>query len=71
MTARAVTKFIQEGNYGAAVTVERIESEHGWAPYLRVEDALKLDRVREALRTGDLKAAAALATVYRLVPVAV
>ena len=71
MTKRPVTKFVQEGDYGAAVSVERIEAQTGWAPYLSVEDALKLDRVREALRKGDLKAAAAVATVYRLVPVAV
>jgi hypothetical protein len=71
MTTRQVTKFVKEGEYGAAVTVERIDAENGWAPYLRVEDALKLDRVREALRSGDLKAASAIATVYRLVPIAV
>jgi hypothetical protein len=71
MTARSVTKFVQVGDYGAAVSIERIESETGWAPYLRVEDALKLDAVRDDLRTGDLRAAAAVATVYRLVPIAV
>jgi hypothetical protein len=71
MTTRQVTKFVQEGEYGAAVNVQRIELENGWAPYLGVEDALKLDRVREALRSGHLKEASAIATVYRLVSIAV
>lgn len=69
MAIRSVTKFVHEGEYAASVKVERIEAESGWAPYLRVEDALKLDRVRRVLRKGDLEAAGAVATVYRLVPV--
>ena len=39
-------------------------------PYLSVADATRLDRVRDALRRGDLKAAASLGRVYRLEPVA-
>jgi len=33
-----------------------------------VEDAYKLDDVREALRKGDLKAASRLAKIYTLTP---
>jgi hypothetical protein len=36
-----------------------------------VEDAEKLDEVREALKTGDLKKAGHLARVFQLTPVAV
>ena len=65
------TKFIQEGQYAAAVDIEWIESDTGWSPYLSVEDAQKLDEVREALRKGDLKKAGQLARVYQLTPVSV
>ena len=54
----------------AEVDVWMIYADDGWAPYLSVEDAYKLDDVREALRRGDLKAAMRFARVYRLTPVA-
>ena len=41
-----------------------------WSPYLSLEDAYKLDDVRQALRQGNLKAAARLARVFKLTPVA-
>ena len=45
--------------------------QEGWSPYLSLEDALKLDDVRAALRRGDLETAARLRRVYTLTPVAV
>ena len=69
--SKRFTKFIQEGQYAAAVDIEWIESDTGWSPYLSVEDAQKLDEVREALRKGDLKKAGQLARVYQLTPVSV
>ena len=71
MNKRHHTKLIHEGQYAAAVEIEWIESDTGWSPYLSVEDAQKLDEVREALRAGDLKKASHLARVYQLTPVAV
>lgn len=68
MTARCRTKFVHEGQYAAAVEVEWIESDTGWSPYLSLEDAQKLDEVREALRRGDLKRAGQLGKVYQLTP---
>lgn len=68
MTKRYHTKFIHEGQYAAAVKIELVETDRGWSPYLSVEDAQKLDEVREALRTGDLKKAGHLARVYQLTP---
>jgi len=70
MTTRRHTKFVHEGKYVAEVEVELIESETGWAPYLSLEDAYKLDDVREALRRGDVKAASHLGRVFALTPVA-
>ena len=70
MTLRRKTKYVHEGRFVAAVEVEVIEDDSSWSPYLSVADATRLDKVREALRSGDLKAAAALGRVYRLEPVA-
>jgi hypothetical protein len=66
MTRRHHTKLLHEGQYAAEVDVELIESEEGWAPYLSLEDAQKLDTVREALRQGDLNRASQLARVVKL-----
>jgi hypothetical protein len=69
MKRRHRTKLVQEGNYVAEVEVELIETEEGWSPYLSVEDAYKLDDVRDALRRGDLHAASRLSRVFKLTPV--
>jgi hypothetical protein len=68
MTGRRGTKFVHEGQYAADVQVEWLESETGWPPYLSLEDAEKLDEVREALRRGDLRRAGQLARIYQLTP---
>lgn len=54
MKSRRHTKLAREGNYAAEVDVELIEAEDGWSPYLSLDDARKLDAVREALRRGDI-----------------
>ena len=71
MTKRHYTKFIHEGQYAAAVEIQRVESDTRWSPYLSVEDAQKLDEVREALKIGDLKKAGHLARIYKLTLLAV
>ena len=71
MTRRPHTKFVREGQYGAEVDVVLIDEEVGWSPYLSLEDAQRLDDVREALRQGDLKQAAQLARVFKLTPIAI
>ena len=63
------TKLVREEDYVAEVAVELIESPDSWAPYLSVEDAHKLDEVRQALRRGDLSSALRHGRVYRLTPV--
>ena len=69
MNARRHTKFVREGSYAAEVDVELIEEGDDWSPYLSLEDARKLDDVREALRRGDIQAASRLARVFNLTPV--
>ena len=69
MNARRHTKFVREGSYAAEVEVELIEEDNGWSPYLSLDDARKLDDVREALRRGDIEAASRLGRVFSLTPV--
>ena len=63
-------KYVHEGKYVAKVDVELLEDETEWSPYLSVSDAYKLDDVRDTLRHGDIAAAAKLARVFSLQPVA-
>ncbi len=66
---RKTIKLVHEGKYAAEVSVELIEDETGWSPYLSLEDAKKLDAVRRALRGGDVAAAAKHGRVFELTPV--
>ena len=69
MTKRSHTKLIHEGQYVAEVDVELLEGENAWSPYLSLDDAKKLDEIRQALRREDLKHASKLARVFELTPV--
>ncbi len=71
MTNKLVTKLIHEGKYVAEVDVNLIINDDEWAPYLSLEDAYKLDDVRQALRQGNLDIATKFARVFTLTPVAV
>lgn len=62
-------KLVHEGEYAAEVEVELITTDQGWSPYLSLEDAERLDSVREALRRGDVRTASKDARVYHLTPV--
>jgi hypothetical protein len=64
------TKLVHEGDYVAEIDVELIYTNEGWSPYLSLDDAQKLDDVREALRKGDLKTASQQARVYSLTRIA-
>ncbi len=70
MTKKRQRRLIQAGEYVAEMEVELIYAEEDWSPYLSLSDALKMDDVRELLRQGDLEAAARLARIFKLVPVA-
>ena len=69
MTKRRHTKLVREGRYAAEVEVELIEAGDDWSPYLSLDDAHKLDDVREALRRGDVLAASRVARVFSLTPI--
>jgi hypothetical protein len=70
MNAKPTMRLVREGNFAAEVEVTLLETDGGWTPYLSIEDAYRLDDVRDALRAGDVKRASRLARrVYRLTPV--
>jgi hypothetical protein len=57
---------VQEENYVAQLDVELLYTDEGWSPYLSLEEAYKLDDVREALKQGDLETASGLGRIYKL-----
>ena len=69
MNKRHYVKIIREGKYAAEVEVDMIYTDEGWSPYLSLDDAYKLDDVRETLKRGDLTSALKLAKIYTLTPV--
>jgi hypothetical protein len=71
MTKRKITKLIHVGEYAAEVSVELIYTDDDWSPYLSLDDATRLDDVREALQNKDFKTAQKLARVYSLLPLTV
>jgi len=71
MKRKQYKKLVHEGEYVAEVDVVLLEADEGWSPYLSVEDACKLDDVREALRRGDIERAMSLSRVFSLTPVTI
>jgi len=69
MKKKSRTKLVHEGDYVAEVEVKLIEADEGWSPYISLEDAYKLDDVRDALRKGNLGAAMKIGRVFTLTPV--
>lgn len=66
MSTKRYTKLVQEENYVAQLDVELLYTDEGWSPYLSLEEAYKLDDVREALKQGDLETASGLGRIYKL-----
>lgn len=60
------SRFIHEGKYAADVQVDLHYDDSAWGPTLSPADVQKLERVRLALRRGDIKAAAKEAKVFEL-----
>ncbi len=69
MRKRHPSKLIHEGEYVADVDVELIYTDEGWSPYLTLDDAEKLDEIRDSIRKGELRQAAHYARVYTLTPI--
>ena len=70
MKKRQTTKYVHAGKYVAEVDVVLLETDEEWSPYLSVEDACKLDEVREALNKGNVRKASRYGRVFTLTPVA-
>lgn len=66
---RMSKQLIHEGKYAAEVEVELIPDDDAWGPYIGMEDIRKMDRVRLALRKGDIAAASKEARVFELLPI--
>ena len=70
MITREAVELVREGRLVAEVDVTLIETDSDWSPYFSLGDEEKLDKVRSALRDGDLKTAAKQARIFELTPVA-
>lgn len=62
-------KYVHERKYFAEIEVELLETDSGWSPYLSIEDALKIDDVRDALQHNDVEKAKINASVYEVVSI--
>jgi len=65
------SKLVHEGDFIAEVNVKLIDTGEGWSPYISIEDAYKLDDVRDALRKGDIETASKFSRVFKLTPVTI
>ena len=70
MKQRKKSKYVHEGQYVVEGEVALVEDDTGWSPYLSIEDAYKLDDVRDALRRGDMESASRYGQIYELRPLA-
>lgn len=50
--------------HATEVEIEIIDSEDVWAPYISLDDVLKLDRVKETLKSVDVAAFTVLPFVH-------
>ncbi len=69
--SRSRRQQIREGNYFAEFDITLHDDQSSpWSPYVDKADVEKTDRVRLALRRGDVEAAAKDAKVFELLPLA-
>jgi len=66
---RKSKQLIHEGKYAAEIELDLIPDDGAWGPYVGAPDIRKLDRVRLALRQGDIAGASREARVFELLPV--
>ena len=62
--------MIHEGRYAAEISYNEVEDGSPFGSHVSKEDAFKFDRVRLALRRGDVAEAAKDAKIFELHPVA-
>ena len=65
---RKAFRFVHVDKYAAKVEIELIPDDGARGPYISRDDALKLDRVRSALKRGDIAAASREARMFQLMP---
>lgn len=71
MNTKTQTKLIRQGNYIAEIDITLTYTDSDWSPYLSLQEAQKLDHLRQALQQDDLKAAGQLARIYQLTAISV
>lgn len=64
---RKAIQLIREGNFAAEVSIKLHEGHGEWGPTVLTAGIQMLDRVRWALRAGDVVEAAKESDVFRLV----
>jgi hypothetical protein len=62
---KCCARLVHEGEYVAQVDAELIHTDEGWSPCLSLEDAHKLDDVRDALKRGNAEAALKQGRIYK------
>lgn len=65
---RQTSHLIREGQFAAEVVISLHDDGGEWSPTVTPEDIRKLDRVRAALRSGNLALAEKDAQIFKLVP---
>ncbi len=70
MITQRSKKLVHEGGYLAEVEIELIIADDEWSPYLSLNEAAKLDEVRDALKNEDIARALQFGRVYKLTPAA-
>ena len=61
--------LIRDGDLVAEVQVKLADDHEDWRPTMSIDDATKVDMVRQAMRAKDYDQVRKLAKLYRLVPV--
>ena len=69
MRNKKTVELIHEGRFAAEVEIELHYSDESWSPTMSGADALKLEAVRGALRSGDVREAAKHGRVFEMTPV--
>jgi hypothetical protein len=67
---RKTIELIHVRKYAAEIEIELLYSDDSWSPTMSLEDALKLETVRLALKRRDIAEAAKIGRVFELIPVA-
>jgi len=69
MTTHTNRTLIRDGDLVAEVQVLLSDDHEDWGPTMSLDDAAKVDRVRQAMRQKNYDEVRMLAKLYRLVPV--